>query len=335
MEPLVSIIVPAYNAELYIEQGLKSICSQTYNNIEIIVVNDGSDDNTSIIVEQFINSDSRVCLINQKNAGPSAARNKGIECSKGKYICFFDADDWVADNTIADNVKLLVDKSADLAIFGFWYCNVDTGNTRENPPPKAFSGNDVAFFDELFTDCFEKELLNSPWNKMYKAEIIKNNSIRFDERFSIYEDISFNLAYLFYANKIVVNDKMYYKYMWKSKGSLITTFREYLIYAIEQIYINGINYCNKYEVREEQEKTIATLFVKLAIMYTKQICLNSKLSSSRKKELLNEVCENGSIIEASKIAKLNSKKKIIKFFIIRKCTWALRIIYRFQSLLKE
>ena len=100
MDDLISVIIPAYNAEKYMDRCLNSIVKQSYNNLQIIVVNDGSTDNTKKILEKFAEADNRIVVINQKNGGVSQARNNGIYIAKGKYMCFVDSDDYIDINMI-------------------------------------------------------------------------------------------------------------------------------------------------------------------------------------------------------------------------------------------
>src|SRR5699024_7704751 len=113
----VSIIIPAYNVEDYIEQCIKSVIQQSYSNIEIIVINDGSTDGTRKIIEKYIENNENLVLKNQDNQGQSAARNKGIELSKGEYIMFLDSDDYLSTNTVKNLVSNIEKYEPDLIRF--------------------------------------------------------------------------------------------------------------------------------------------------------------------------------------------------------------------------
>lgn len=109
--PLVSIIVPVYNNEKYIERCLNSILNQTYTNIQIIVINDGSTDNSYKICKKYAEQDNRIFLISQKNSGVSSARNTGLKEAKGEVLSFIDSDDWVHERFIEDNLKIMIEKT--------------------------------------------------------------------------------------------------------------------------------------------------------------------------------------------------------------------------------
>ena len=118
---LVSIIVPVYNVEKYLSKCIESLINQTYTNIEILLINDGSTDNSKKICEQFKEKDSRIKLINKENGGLSDTRNKGLQEAIGKYIAFVDSDDYINENTVEDNLKTAIEKNADIVIFCFKY----------------------------------------------------------------------------------------------------------------------------------------------------------------------------------------------------------------------
>lgn len=116
MEPFFSIVVPMYNCEKYIKECLVSICRQKYNNYEVIVINDGSTDNSAIIVEQFSMNDKRIKLFCQKNAGVASARNRGISKSRGSYIIFLDGDDLLVEDGLEEVFRYLTYKETDMSI---------------------------------------------------------------------------------------------------------------------------------------------------------------------------------------------------------------------------
>ena len=115
MFPIVSVIVPVYNSEKYLTEALNSLEEQTFKNFEVIIVNDGSTDNSEKIIKDFVNKNSNFKLINQKNMGPGYAKNTGIRYSKGKYIAFLDSDDFFAPNFLEILYNLAVENKADIA----------------------------------------------------------------------------------------------------------------------------------------------------------------------------------------------------------------------------
>lgn len=202
----ISIIVPVYNSEKYLEKCLKSIVNQTYENIEIILVNDGSTDNSKKICEHFEKNDRRIILINQDNKGVSAARNIGIELSTGKYITFIDSDDFVAQNYIEDLYKQCNDKNADLSICG----------TNDIDNNKKIIKTSIKYSNIVDAKEAMKELLNEKyytgvvWAKMYKKDLFKD--IKFNKKIKIAEDLDVLYRVIDKCNLINIDTskKLYY-----------------------------------------------------------------------------------------------------------------------------
>ena len=130
MQELVSVIIPVYNVEKYLSKCLDSIVNQTYNNLQIILVNDGTKDNSLEICQNYQNKDSRIQVINKENGGLSSARNKGLEYAEGKYCLFVDSDDYVELDLIESAVSKMEEVNADMVVFGFERFYEGTENTE-------------------------------------------------------------------------------------------------------------------------------------------------------------------------------------------------------------
>ena len=183
--PKVSIIVPVFNVEKYLKRCLESLISQTFKDIEIILVNDGSTDNSKNICEQFVKKDSRIILINKENAGVSSARNFGIEHSKGKYISFVDADDYVSIDMIDFLVKNLEKNKADISTCGHYNCYFNDDSIE-----KCYfkNSNDSGILDSrqsLQESLIGRKISLMPCDKLFKRELF--DEIRFPVGV-IYED---------------------------------------------------------------------------------------------------------------------------------------------------
>lgn len=218
MDDLISVIIPAYNAEKYMDRCLNSIVKQSYNNLQIIVVNDGSTDNTKKILEKFAEADNRIVVINQKNGGVSQARNNGIYIAKGKYMCFVDSDDYIDINMI----QKLYDgiKKCELSVCGF----VNYFDNEEKDGPSPFGNTNGLKTRNEYLKIMSKYLYSvyfgALWNKLYLSEIIMKNNIRFDDKISFAEDFIFNIKYLEYVTKVsIVHNNLYYYYQ-EVKNSL-------------------------------------------------------------------------------------------------------------------
>lgn len=226
--PEISVIIPIYNAEKYIEKCINSILNQTFKNIEIILVNDGSTDNSRIICEKYKNKDKRIRLFNIENNGVSSARNLGIESSRGKYIMFCDSDDYV-ERTWCEELYNLINGNGNsytgCAITTMNYRNFKYDEKIDNLSTKEY---EIISKKEYFC-IYHLKLFNSNCNKIYEKKIILDNNIRFDKNLSLGEDLIFNLQYLRYTeDKIIFTNKSLYNYVLKDKESLDNKYQKNL-----------------------------------------------------------------------------------------------------------
>ena len=239
----ISIIVPAYNVEKYISQCLESLVNQTYKNIEIIVINDGSTDGTLNIIQKYESEDKRFHIINQDNCGPSESRNLGISIASGEYIMFVDADDWVEINMCEVCLKELQQENADLVMFSY------IREYKNNSILKSqFEDNKIIFKDEdvklkiqrrIFGPYEKIELahpekldsLSTVWGKLYKSSKLKRYRFRPFEEIGATcgEDLFFNAESLAEFNKAIFIDEHLYHYRKYNINSLTRLDEEDLL----------------------------------------------------------------------------------------------------------
>lgn len=211
-QPLVSAIVPAYNAAATIERVVQGLLQQTYPNIEIIVVNDGSTDTTQSVVEKITKQDNRVRLINQSNAGPGAARNKGIENGSGEFVMFFDADDDFSNKIIEKMVVRQRQTQAD-----FVACSMTTNQTTALFPEVVVqTKNQIQTF--VLKSLLKNNLLYGPYCKLFRLNQLKSHNILFNTELCYGEDTIFVLQYLSTANVMATMDESLYKYYYTNTG---------------------------------------------------------------------------------------------------------------------
>ncbi|MBQ9118866.1 MAG: glycosyltransferase [Lachnospiraceae bacterium] len=333
---MVSIIVPVYNGEKYIDACMECVLAQTYKEIEVIVVNDGSRDNSGSLCDSYAEKDDRIRVIHQENKGLSGARNAGIQAASGKYVIFFDVDDTFEKTVIEDNVRLAEEHQADVVMFCFWYYNVDTGQLKPNAMERLFVGNAEEYFREYLIPTMDTEVFNAPWNKMLRKELLDKNKLYFDTRYPIYEDIIFASNLLNVAEKLVVNNQMYYKYFVRSSGSLITRFYETFFDSVTQYYKNAMRYCERYHDNEKQKKRFAKLYVTLVIMHLKQISCQKDLTAKRKQQLIKRICEDSLFIEALDGVNFEQfRKRLMKKMIQAKMCRTISVSYRILGKLKR
>ncbi|MFV0343057.1 MAG: glycosyltransferase family 2 protein [Anaerocolumna sp.] len=219
-DPMVSIIIPVYNAEQTIERCLTSIRNQTYKNFEVLMINDGSRDHSLEVLDKFARSDHRFCLINKKNSGVSNTRNTGIALAKGDYLQFVDSDDWLVKDAIETFVNAACINKCELIITDFYRV------VGHNIYRKGHISNESVINRKIFAEYMMKAPANFyygvMWNKFYRRDIIMNNGIRCSSDLNWCEDFLFNLEYLQYINNVSVVRKPTYYYV-KTKGSIVST----------------------------------------------------------------------------------------------------------------
>ena len=226
--PKVSIIIPAYNLEGYIDKCLESVCAQTLaNDMEIIVVDDGSTDNTPQTIDSWADKEKRIKVIHKKNEGVSAARNDGIKIAQGEYIFFFDGDDFMENYTCERLYKMAKEKSADSVVYGYY--RYEDGKVKETCPPlfekEIYQGEEIITkmipqFVGLSYDNVNEWLqgkkdalyVENPalWRIMVSRKVIVDNDLKFDTRLKVGEDTVFISEYLSCAKKVLVDFNSYY-----------------------------------------------------------------------------------------------------------------------------
>lgn len=291
----VSIIIPIYNAETYLAQCLDSLLNQTYENIEIILVNDGSTDGSNEICKQYVQKDSRVRLYFQKNAGVSVARNTGISNSTGNYILFVDSDDWVDK----DYVNLMIEKLNK-------YDSIICGYTEEYVNERFYHKAAESIITENSAIAIKKVINNTYggyiYNKAFKKEIISKYNIRFHNDIHMCEDMLFVIEYLKKCNNIYVLNKCLYNYrmrkssaVWQKGDKYLTIFRAY------DLIENSLNNDSFIELIN---------YRKLFSYFTLNSSQKLKIDISKReiKKMLSDVMNS----------KLISKKNKLKLFFLKK-----------------
>lgn len=207
----ISLIIPVYNAEKYLERCIASIKNQTYNNYEVILVNDGSIDASERICKEYQQEDDRVRYIYQENAGVAEARNNGIRSARGKYIALLDNDDYI-NPCFLEKITEYDNEDAEVLLFQFE--NVFSDNDIQNNLKNKKSITEVETFEnqgdylqrEMFcptSESIKKSTIVFPWGKAYKREFLINNNLFFDSNIKLCEDVYLNLSVYEKANKVV------------------------------------------------------------------------------------------------------------------------------------
>lgn len=218
---LISIIVPVYNVEKYLVECIESLLDQTYSNIEILCINDGSTDNSRAIIDSYRLQDSRIELLehdfNCPNKGLSASRNLGIKEAKGKYICFIDSDDFISRDFIMDLYVDIEKSDADIAMASIY--ETYAGLTK---PLVIYNTNESAISTKMKFDLAQLPKHNYVWNKLYRASFLRKSEILFREG-KLYEDIEWTHKIFYLANKVCTSTSA--KYFYRHHSSSIVAVK--------------------------------------------------------------------------------------------------------------
>ena len=247
MDNLISIIVPIYNIEPYLSKCIDSIINQTYKNIEIILVDDGSTDNSGKICDEYAKRENRIIVIHQDNKGLVSARKAGLAISKGEYIGFVDGDDWIEPEMYKHLLDILLESNADFVDSGYIKDFID--NCIQKVPNRCLS--QTIFLDEnirkdiiysLICNKYNSDnyILPNVWSKLIKCDLLKKSINFVDNNVSYGEDFICTLYLIQYANIISYTDKYYYHYTIRP-GSItqeknINSIISQLMYMLHSLY---------------------------------------------------------------------------------------------------
>lgn len=220
MQSLVSVIIPVYNTDCYLQRCLDSVCGQTYRNLEIIVVDDGSKDNSSMIIDSYAQKDERVIAVHQRNKGQAAARNRAFLISRGAFIVYIDSDDYISDNYIELLLRFAIAEEGDIV-----QCQMKKV-AGESPTKKAdiITQKNIRTYtaeEALEEFCYQRNFYAGPWCKIIRRELL--DDIFFPENTG-YEDMAVIFRLLGKAKKIVLLPQVMYYYRQHSESTMHNKF---------------------------------------------------------------------------------------------------------------
>ena len=263
---LISIIIPVYNVAEFVRQCLDSVINQTYTELEIIIVNDGSTDDSLQICQEYQLIDNRIQIINQQNAGLSAARNTGIDASNGDFILFVDSDDWIELETCELLIEKLKQTNADVVLFSYFK---QFTNYREEKfifnsdlildvnKSKNVHRRIIGLYEEELAKPENADSIVTAWGKLYRAEIMKSHKIYFtDCKLIGTEDMLFNVYYFLHVKSIVNIHRCLYHYRKNNQSSLTSSYKPRLFEQWSVLYGMVEEYIEKEQLDSEFEDAL-------------------------------------------------------------------------------
>ena len=288
-----SVIIPVYNVEKYIDRCLKSIISQNYDDLEIIVIDNGSTDSSGSICDTYASEYSNISVYHIENHGVGSARNFGLSKAR-EFIYFVDSDDYLVGNLFADFADKLV-SDLDLVVFSY-YNSFEEDLTEKSRTEKSlpFKGSyDKDGFIKIFKELFLSDMLYTVWNKIYRREFLLENNLSF-EQYELGEDVRFNLDVYRNVNKIYLSQDSYYVYVIGRNGSAMSGYNpKRLQYQLQELklvdklledwHLDNSNLDNNVKAR---------ILMSNIYNITKQ-----KLPVNKKVKLVKEICKKQDIAD--------------------------------------
>lgn len=270
---MISVIVPIFNAEKYLHRCIKRILAQDYTDYELLLIDDGSTDNSGTICDEYAIKDNRIRVFHKENGGVSSARNWGLDNAIGEYIMFVDSDDYMLPGMLEVMLSTLESKKADLVICG----TTETGGGYWRPIADVnYSINQLK---ESFVSLLHTELLSPPWNKIYKKEIIRSN--RFCEDISFGEDLLFNIQYLEKCENISFIKESPFYHEKENENSLVVKFNRNRLLDIEKVWVVVDRF-------SEDKEGLYSKYLRDLIVYVRQLLKTKQYSWLEKKNILDE-----------------------------------------------
>lgn len=257
MNVKISVILPVYNVEKYLDRCIQSILNQTLNSIEIIIVNDGSTDKSGKILNLYAEKDSRIKVIHQKNQGVSVARNQGLLAANGEYIAFIDPDDWIDNNMFEKLYCEAVQNDCDVVISCFF--REDINNNKSVKTFHPFESNKLLLKDDIRDDICSQLLLNGfftvVWDKIYRRSFLEKYKIKMYDDVKLREDYFFNMDVFGYAERVKYLPIPFYHYRDTPNSALKKYYKDLFQFDIKlynkkkeysgEWFINNEKYLNK------------------------------------------------------------------------------------------
>ncbi len=329
---LVTIVIPIYNTERYLERCIESVINQTYRNLEIILIDDESPDNCPQICDNYAEKDPRIKVIHKKNEGLGMARNTGIDHATGDYICFFDSDDYVEPDTIETCVAAICESNADLVIFGHDDVTPDMILLESHipcPPKNLFSGEEIT--NTLLPISMTHYMkTGEDWNltlsaciKFYSMDVIRKSGWRFVSEREIISEDYYSLTELYgHLNRIYVLDRIFYHYT-VNNLSLSRSYKPGRLERIKVFYGAILSLGKKMELSEVLDQPIKWMTFGLAIGAMKLIVASELDLKTRYRELRKIIKDDflQELIETTDYSGVGLKKRLLYIAAKYKMVW--------------
>ena len=319
---MITVIVPIYNSEEYLDRCIQSVLSQTYTNWELLLVDDGSTDRSKEVITPYL-KDERIKLYSKKNGGVSSARNYGIYHSKGEYLCFLDSDDWLCECALDVMLNIMLKESADCLVIG-----IHETHGVVWAPEYDKNYDSLTEFNNDFSYWLNTELLSPCTNKVYKKQLLISS---FPEDMSYGEDLVFSLNYLARCNRISFIKDALYQHEVYNVSSITHSFNITRFSDIEIIQDCVLDFTHS-----KDEMSIYSKYIKDCIHLVRACLKATHITYGKKKQILCEWLSQ-SYFRMLKLSyyPMHWKDKVLMFFIKKQCVGISYLIVNGKSMLKH
>ncbi len=307
---MISVIIPVYNSAAQLPRCIESVLAQTYSDFELLLLDDGSSDNSYDVCRKYEAQDHRVHAFTHENSGVSATRNWGLELARGEYVQFIDSDDYIQANMMEALLSAMNEGNADLVICGLKEANAQGAWLNLPSIQKTIP---LLALESEYPDIFEHYLLNSPCNKLYQKEKITH---LFSKSLSMGEDLLFNLEYMHNVERIAFVQEALYVYDCTDDG-LVHKKRPDAIDIAHLLYLKSMEFKERVHLGDMAKMHISNIFITF-LFYGLAECYSTPEKSARdKRAVLKKWANDPDVREALQNARLPQKKQQIAHFLLQ------------------
>lgn len=325
--PLVTVIVPIYNAEKYLGETLSLIAAQTYRNLEVLMIDDGSSDSSPEICKMIEKKDNRFRYIYKENEGVSSARNLGIREANGVYIQFIDSDDRIEKNLLKECVEIITEQRTDMVIYGMTFDieknNIIKRRIEKNYKTAVLEKNSIV---KNYYRLYENNYLSSVCNKLLNRNFIVTNQLLFDERLTNYEDLLFTIQYLNKCNTISITDKCYYHYILRQELGMSRKYKEHLNETLPLLVQKLKSEYDKFGFANVELERLSLDLQRMLWLGVANIS-RGKSSLIEKRRMAKEICEENWVKKYLPLDKNGNKYNDINIYLLKKKYWCLMVMF--------
>lgn len=336
MNPFFSIVIPVYNAEKYLYGTLNSVKEQSFTDFEVLLIDDGSTDNSAKVCMNFVNTDERFSLFRKSNGGVCSARNLGIEKANGEYIFFVDSDDIVETTTLSECFNKICESKAQVLLFG-----MEFDIEKQMRIVKSYQKRcgavvfDITNLDIYYRRLYENNYITSMCNRITKLDMILENDLRFNEKITNYEDMVFSLECLRHAKKVQVVEECYYHYILHEELGMSRKYKPHLNETLPETVTLLLNNISALPLCPKTKNWASRDVQRILWIGVANIC-RQKAKFNIKRQAIKELCLQPWVEQMLPMESTGNKYNDICVLLYKKKLWAAETLWNvFSNYLRD